>query len=267
MAGLEAAKHINRRPLRHQMPVRPTGPTTGRQEWRPQRRDGWLPAGVEPPSRPGPAGEIVRYVLRAGYTTNQLKAVQDWVLNPLLKQVKGVIDVTGYGGRSSGIKLTLDTGSSSNTADVARSEAIAGSRTAGGTYSRSAPSPTTNPGRGALGGGKGPAGPGNVSEPLSLKPKLDDIRDVAWPAPDGTPVYVNQCCSDRRSKPPWGSSAAAGTTRRVEGIVLMPKSLHRRTVAARWPRLNGSNYAKHDQVFNQRTELVYITTHNVRPTS
>ena len=31
-----------------------------------------------------PTGEIVRYVLEGpGYTTNQLKAVQDWVLNPL----------------------------------------------------------------------------------------------------------------------------------------------------------------------------------------
>src|SRR4051794_19896630 len=59
-----------------------------------------LPSGVKPGLSPwSPTGEIVRYVLEGpGYTTNQLKAVQDWVLNPLLKQVPGVIDVTGYGG-------------------------------------------------------------------------------------------------------------------------------------------------------------------------
>src|SRR6478609_9044666 len=42
-----------------------------------------LPEGVTPGLSPwSPTGEIVRYVLEgAGYTLNQLKAVQDWVLN------------------------------------------------------------------------------------------------------------------------------------------------------------------------------------------
>src|SRR5262249_3001509 len=59
-----------------------------------------LPPRVTPGcSRWSPTGEIVRYVLEGpGYTTNQLKAVQDWVVNRALKQVPGVIDVTGYGG-------------------------------------------------------------------------------------------------------------------------------------------------------------------------
>ena len=62
-----------------------------------------LPPGVTPGLSPwSPTGEIVRYVLESpdgpAYTTNQLKAVQDWVLNRALKQVPGVIDVTGYGG-------------------------------------------------------------------------------------------------------------------------------------------------------------------------
>ena len=58
------------------------------------------PAGVTPGLSPwSPTGEIVRYVLEGpGYTTNQLKAVQDWVLNRALKTVPGVIDVTGFGG-------------------------------------------------------------------------------------------------------------------------------------------------------------------------
>src|SRR5689334_23277226 len=59
-----------------------------------------LPAGVKPGLSPwSPTGEIVRYVLEGpGYTLNQLKAAQDWVLNRALKTVPGVIDVTGYGG-------------------------------------------------------------------------------------------------------------------------------------------------------------------------
>jgi len=38
------------------------------------------------------------------------------VLNPLLKQVPGVIDVTGYGGTVKQYQVLLDTGCSSNTA-------------------------------------------------------------------------------------------------------------------------------------------------------
>src|SRR5262249_62311907 len=59
-----------------------------------------LPPNSTPKLSPwSPTGEIVRYVLEGpGYTLNQLKAAQDWVLNRALKQVPGVIDVTGYGG-------------------------------------------------------------------------------------------------------------------------------------------------------------------------
>ena len=66
-------------------------------------------------SRPGlspwsPIGEIVRYVLEGpGYTLNQLKAVQDWVLNRAFKTVPGVIDVTGFGGTVKQYQVLLDT--------------------------------------------------------------------------------------------------------------------------------------------------------------
>src|SRR5438874_1429729 len=48
-----------------------------------------LPSGTRPRLSPwSPTGEIVRYVLEGqGYTTNQLKAVQDWVLNRALRRV------------------------------------------------------------------------------------------------------------------------------------------------------------------------------------
>src|SRR3954453_12771856 len=69
-----------------------------------------LPPGVTPGLSPwSPTGEIVRYVLEGpGYTTNQLKAVQDWVVNRALKQVPGVIDVTGYGGTVKQYQVLLD---------------------------------------------------------------------------------------------------------------------------------------------------------------
>src|SRR5436853_272949 len=70
-----------------------------------------LPQGVRPRLSPwSPTGEIVRYVLEGqGYTTNQLKAVQDWVLNRALRRVPGVIDVTGYGGTVKQYQVLIDT--------------------------------------------------------------------------------------------------------------------------------------------------------------
>src|SRR5512135_3206364 len=69
-----------------------------------------LPPGVAPGLSPwSPTGEIVRYVLEGpGYTTNDLKAVQDWVLNRALKQVPGVIDVTGFGGTVKQYQVLID---------------------------------------------------------------------------------------------------------------------------------------------------------------
>src|SRR2546423_2616564 len=70
-----------------------------------------LPSGVKPRLSPwSPTGEIVRYVLEGpGYTTNQIKAVQDWVLNRALRRVPGVIDVTGYGGTVKQYQVLIDT--------------------------------------------------------------------------------------------------------------------------------------------------------------
>src|SRR5215213_6561412 len=69
-----------------------------------------LPPGVTPGLSPwSPTGEIVRYVLEGpGYTTNQLKAIQDWVVNRAMKTVPGVIDVTGYGGTVKQYHILLD---------------------------------------------------------------------------------------------------------------------------------------------------------------
>jgi heavy metal efflux system protein len=69
-----------------------------------------LPQGVTPKLSPwSPTGEIVRYVLEGPrYSLNELKAVQDWVLNRVLKTVPGVIDVTGYGGTVKQYQVLVD---------------------------------------------------------------------------------------------------------------------------------------------------------------
>jgi cobalt-zinc-cadmium resistance protein CzcA len=66
-----------------------------------------LPNGVSPTISPeSPTGEIYRYILkvpkdRAGrevYTLNDVKALQDWVLEREFRSVQRIVDVTSFGG-------------------------------------------------------------------------------------------------------------------------------------------------------------------------
>jgi len=60
-----------------------------------------LPAGVEANIAPNstPVGEVMRYRLRGdGYSTTELRSVEDWVVERTLRQVPGVADVVAMGG-------------------------------------------------------------------------------------------------------------------------------------------------------------------------
>jgi cobalt-zinc-cadmium resistance protein CzcA len=62
-----------------------------------------LPNNAAPQISPwSPIGEIMRYKLVGppGYSVTDLKTLQDWVLQRRLKAVPGVIDVTGFGGKT-----------------------------------------------------------------------------------------------------------------------------------------------------------------------
>lgn len=70
-----------------------------------------LPGGVQPQVSPwSPVGEIYRYrvVGPPGYSSTDLKTIQDWILERRFKAVPGVIDVTGWGGRSKTYDVTVD---------------------------------------------------------------------------------------------------------------------------------------------------------------
>src|SRR5271156_3944907 len=70
-----------------------------------------LPNGVQPQISPeSPIGEIYRYrvVGPKGYSVTDLKTLQDWVLERRFKSVPGVIDVTGWGGKTKTYDVTVD---------------------------------------------------------------------------------------------------------------------------------------------------------------
>ncbi len=73
-----------------------------------------LPQSLQPQLSPwSPVGEIYRYQLDAGpagpgYSLNNIKATQDWLVVRELKQVPGVIDVTTFGGTTRQYQVELD---------------------------------------------------------------------------------------------------------------------------------------------------------------
>ena len=237
-----------------------------------------LPAGVKPALSPwSPTGEIVRYVLEGpGFTTNQLKAVQDWVLNPLLKQVPGVIDVTGYGGTVKQYQVLLDTRLLKQyhvtMAQVEEAIARSNANVGGDILTLGAQSHNVRA-VGLLGGGKDPLDPVNVSRANEIETeKLDDIRDVVVAtSPDGTPVYVRQVAQVIVGHQPRQGIVGRGAQDDVvEGIVMMrkyEKSLPTsEAVAAKMAEIELEKLLPKGmrlRVFNQRTDLVHVTTHNV----
>src|SRR5262244_1664122 len=70
-----------------------------------------LPNNALPQISPtSPIGEIYRYrvIGPPGYSVTDLKTLEDWVLERRFKAVPGVIDVTGWGGKTKTYEITVD---------------------------------------------------------------------------------------------------------------------------------------------------------------
>ena len=247
-----------------------------------------LPQGVQPGLSPwSPTGEIVRYVLEGpGYTTNQLKAVQDWVLQRTLKTVPGVIDVTGYGGTVKQYQVLVDTRllRQYNVTLKQVEDAIDNSNAnVGGDILTLGSQAHNVRALGLLGGGIDPLDPARVDQADQIvAQKLDDINNVVVSSTNGIPIYVKQVAQvveqhrprlgivGRRLKEKDGKPVRIDEDDVIEGIVLMrkyekslvtaelvEKKLDEIQTSGMMPK--GMNI----RVFNQRTDLVHVTTHNV----
>ncbi|RYF09786.1 MAG: efflux RND transporter permease subunit, partial [Deltaproteobacteria bacterium] len=69
-----------------------------------------LPAGMQAQLSPWNAiGEVFRYTVEGpGYTLDELKSAQDWILERQWRRVPGVVDVTGYGGLTREYHVEVD---------------------------------------------------------------------------------------------------------------------------------------------------------------
>ena len=247
-----------------------------------------LPPGVQPGLSPwSPTGEIVRYVLEGpGYTTNQLKAVQDWVLQRTLKTVPGVIDVTGYGGTVKQYQVLVDTRllRQYNVTLKQVEDAIDHSNAnVGGDILTLGSQAFNVRALGLLGGAKDPLDPALVGESAKIvAEKLEDINNVVVASTNGIPIYVRQLAQvvehhrprlgivGRRLKEKDGQRVAIDEDDVIEGIVLMRKYekslVTAELVEAKLKAIQDSGIlpkGMNIRVFNQRTDLVHVTTHNV----
>ncbi len=252
-----------------------------------------LPQGVTPGLSPwSPTGEIVRYVLESEnpqYSTNDLKAVQDWVLNRALKQVPGVIDVTGYGGTIKQYQVLVDprllrqygiTIDQVETAIQKSNANIGGNLLAMGSQTHNVRV------IGLIGGAIDPLDPARVDQGMLIETnKLHEVEDVVISSNKDIPIKVRQVAKvvvghrprlgkvARRTKD--GEAEGVRTYDKdeddvVEGIVLMRK--YEKSVAtsdavqAKIEEIERTHLlpkGMHIQSFNRRTDLVEVTKHNV----
>ena len=236
-----------------------------------------LPTGVTPSLSPwSPTGEIVRYVLEGpAYDLNQLKAVQDWVLQRALKTVPGVIDVTGYGGTIKQYQVLVDTRlmrqfnlTLSQVEDaISKSNAnVGGDLLSLGSQSHNVRA------IGLLGSGVDPLDPANVDRyvPIQVR-KLEDLNKVIVATTADTPIYLKNIAKVIvGNRPRLGIVGRNNENDVVEGIVLMrkyEKSLPvSEAVKLKIEELNASGVLPKGikiVAFNQRTDLIHVTTHNV----
>src|SRR3954469_18423537 len=198
-----------------------------------------LPPRVQPGLSPwSPTGEIVRYVLEGpGYTTNQLKAVQDWVLQRTLKTVPGVIDVTGYGGTVKQYQILVDTRLLRHhnvTLQQVEDQIKNSNANVGGDILTLGSQAHNVRALGLLGGGKDPLDPSNVDESDRIvAQKIDDINKVVLTSNNGIPIYVKQVAQvveyhrprlgivGRKLKEKAGKPVNIDEDDVIEGIVLM----------------------------------------------
>jgi heavy metal efflux system protein len=168
-----------------------------------------LPNGAQPQISPeSPIGEIYRYRLIGprGYSVTDLKTLQDWVLERRFKAVPGVIDVTGWGGKTKTYEVTVD---QQRLAQYGLT--LAQMLQALGNANINVGGQTVNIGPQAA-----------VVRGVGLIHSVDDIRHTMIASSHGIPVAVGDVAAVRvGNEPRLGIAGQDGDDDIVQGIVLM----------------------------------------------
>ncbi|HVJ07084.1 MAG TPA: CusA/CzcA family heavy metal efflux RND transporter [Acidisarcina sp.] len=217
-----------------------------------------LPGNLQPQLSPwSPIGEIYRYQLTGpGYSLNELKATQDWLVRRELKQVPGIIDITTFGGTTRQYQVEADP-TKLQAFDVTLAQllnAVQNSNAnAGGNYL-------------AL-------GDQNVNvRALGLLKNVDDIGSVVIAERKGAPVLVRDVARISEGfQPRLGKVGRGSENDIVLGIVLLQKEEKSLPALGALKKKihelnNGSLLppGMHISTIYDRTELIHTTTHTVQ---
>jgi len=217
-----------------------------------------LPNGLQPQLSPwSPIGEIYRYQLSGGgYSLNELKATQDWLVRRELRQVPGIIDITTFGGTTRQYQIEADPNKllAMNVTLPQVLNAIQNSNAnAGGNYLT--------------------LGDQSINvRALGLLKNTDDIGSVVVAERNGAPVLVRDVGEVKEGiQPRLGKVGRNGEPDIVLGIVLLQKQ--EKSLPAleglkkRIHELNRGSLlppGMHISTVYDRTNLIDITTRTVR---
>jgi cobalt-zinc-cadmium resistance protein CzcA len=217
-----------------------------------------LPNGATPQISPeSPIGEVYRYrvVGPPGYSAMDLKTIQDWILERRFKAVPGVIDVTGWGGKTKTYDINIDLNrlieyglTLPQVLQVLNNSNI----NVGGQ--------TVNFGAQAA-----------IVRGVGLIHSLQQIRDTMITANSNVPVRISDIATVKiGNQPRLGIAGQDDDDDIVQGIVLMRRgaqsmpTIH--AIEAEVAKINSSDILPpgvHIQRIYDRTELINITTHTV----
>jgi heavy metal efflux system protein len=217
-----------------------------------------LPNNLQPQLSPeSPIGEIYRYRLTGpGYTLNEIKATQDWLLVREMKQVPGIIDVATFGGTTRQYQAEVDP-HKLQAMGVTMTQVVNAvqnsNANAGGNYLT--------------------LGSQSVNvRGIGLLHSLTDMNNIVVAERNGTPVLLSDVATVREGhQPRLGKVGRDENPDIVEGIVLLQKG------GNSLPALEGIRKKIHDlntgnllppgmqiKTIYDRTKLINTTTTTVR---
>jgi cobalt-zinc-cadmium resistance protein CzcA len=217
-----------------------------------------MPNGAQPQISPeSPIGEIYRYRVAGpkGYSVTDLKTLQDWVLQRRFKAVPGVIDVTGWGGKTKTYDVTVDL-------DKLKS------------YGLTLPQvlQTLNNSNVNVGGQTVNIGPqAAIVRGVGLIHSMDDVRNTMIVANNGTPVLIRDVATvSVGHEPRLGIAGQDDEDDIVQGIVLMHRGEEStptiKGVEAEVEKINSGNILPPGvriETIYDRTTLINVTTKTV----
>jgi cobalt-zinc-cadmium resistance protein CzcA len=219
---------------------------------------GSLPNNAQPQISPtSPIGEIFRYrvVGPANYSVTDLKTLQDWVLERRFKAVPGVIDVTGWGGKTKTYDIAIDqrklVGYGLSVPQVLQALANANINVGGQTVNFGAQSA--------------------VVRGVGLIHSADEIRHTLIANNQGAPVVIGDVAEvGIGNLPRLGIAGFNDVDDIVQGIVLMRRGAQSiptiKRVEAEVDKINGSGILPPGVSIRRiydRSDLIHVTTHTV----